>query len=161
VSNPNSNRTLFEDAKGLFDLHAPAVHAHDTFGQIALERQRSGEKPRFLFSLVAQEYDDGEQAWLDLDDEDALTQIQGASIRYGIAVGPTPERKPLRLRTPGADPDRPQQPKPLTAARYGFSLNAALACKADERRKLERLCRYVERRPAGADRSTPQHSSQS
>ena len=55
-------------------------------------------------ALVAHEYDDGEQAWLDFgpDGEDALTQLQGASIRYRIAVGPIAGRKTLRLHTPGA-----------------------------------------------------------
>ena len=38
-----------------------------------------------------------------------------------------------------------EPPKPFTAARDGFSLNAAVACKAGDRRKLERLCRYVAR----------------
>lgn len=51
-----------------------------------------------------QAYDDAEQLWLDLDGdgEDALPQLQGASIRYRIAVGPIAGRKTLRLHTPGA-----------------------------------------------------------
>ena len=98
-------------------------------------------------ALVAQEYDDEEQLWLDLDPdgEDALLQLQGASIRYRIAVGPIAGRKTLRLHTPGAALERAQQPKPFTAERGGFSLNAAVACKGGDRRKLERLCRYVVR----------------
>jgi hypothetical protein len=99
-------------------------------------------------ALVAQEYDD-EQLWLDLDPdgEEALTQLQGAAVRYRIAVGPIEGRKTLRLHTPGVALDGPgrEPPKPFTAARDGFSLNAAVACKAGERRKLERLCRYVAR----------------
>jgi hypothetical protein len=82
-------------------------------------------------ALVAQEYDDEEQLWLDLDPagEDALLQLQGASIRYRIAVGPITGRKTLRLHTPGAALEGPgrEQPKPFTAAREGFSLNAAVA----------------------------------
>ena len=81
--------------------------------------------------LVAQEYDDEEQLWLDLDPEgeDALTQLQGASIRFAVAVGPIAGRKTLRLHTPGAALDGPvrEPPKPFTAARDGFSLNAAVA----------------------------------
>ena len=77
--------------------------------------------------------------------EDALTQILGASIRYRIAVGPIAERKTLRLRTPVVAIEAREPAKPFTAARDGFSLNAAVACRADERRKLERLCRYVAR----------------
>ena len=39
--------------------------------------------------------------------------------------------------------------KPFTAARDGFSLNAALGCEVRERGKLERVCRYVARPPMG------------
>jgi len=107
-------------------------------------------------ALVAQEYDDEEQLWLDLDPdgEEALTQLQGASIRYRIAVGPIAGRKTLRLHTPEAALDGPgrEPPKPFTAARDGFSLNAAVACKARDRRKLERLCRYVARPAIACER---------
>ncbi len=42
--------------------------------------------------------------------------------------------------------------KPLTAARDGFSINAAVACEAHQREKLERLCRYVSRGPIALQR---------
>jgi hypothetical protein len=78
---------------------------------------------------------DGQRAWLDLapDGEDALTQLQGASIRYRIAVGPIAGRKTLRLHTPGAALEGPEHSKPFTGARDGFSLDAALTCRAEER----------------------------
>jgi hypothetical protein len=107
-------------------------------------------------ALVEQQYDDGEQAWLDLDGddagEDALAQLQGASVRYRIAVGPIAGRKTLRLHTPGAGLEGRAPAKPFTAERDGFSLNAAVACRAEERRKLERLCRYVARPPVALQR---------
>jgi hypothetical protein len=40
---------------------------------------------------------------------------------------------------------RPETVKPLTVNQQGFSLNAAVACPADRRDRLERLCRYVTR----------------
>ena len=45
----------------------------------------------------------GAAAWLVVDcaGEDALTRLQGASIRYRIAVRPIAARKTLRLHTPG------------------------------------------------------------
>jgi hypothetical protein len=89
----------------------------------------------------AQDYDDEKQLWLDLDPggEDALLQLQGASLRYRIGVGPIVGRKTLRLHTPGAARERAQQSKPFTVARDGFLLNATVAkLKARERRKLER-----------------------
>ena len=105
-------------------------------------------------ALVEQEYDDEEQHWLELeaDGEDALTQLQSASIRYRIAVGPIAGRKTLRLHTSGIALERLQSAKPFTAARDGFSLNAAVACKATERRRLERLCRYVARPAIACER---------
>ena len=42
--------------------------------------------------------------------------------------------------------------KALTAARDGFSLNAAVACEDHQREKLERLCRYVRRGPIALER---------
>lgn len=42
--------------------------------------------------------------------------------------------------------------KPLTVAERGFSLNAAVSCKANQRNKLERLCRYFARPPISNDR---------
>ena len=105
-------------------------------------------------ALVEQAYDDEEQHWLEhgADGEDALTQLQGASIRCRIAVGPIAGRKTLRLLTPGANFEGREPVKPLTAARDGFSLNAALACRSEERRKLERLCRYMARPPIALER---------
>lgn len=98
-------------------------------------------------ALVEEHDDEGKQHWLDCDadNHDALRQLQGASIRYRIAVGPIAGRRALRLQTPGVAREGQAPVKPLTAERDGFSLNAAVACRGDERRKLERLCRYVAR----------------
>ncbi len=51
----------------------------------------------------------------------------------------------MTLRNPGAVSGARESAKPLTAARDGFSLNAALVCEDHERDKLECLCRYVSR----------------
>ena len=42
--------------------------------------------------------------------------------------------------------------KPFTAARDGFSINAAVGCEAHERGKLERVCRYMARPPIAEER---------
>jgi Putative transposase len=42
--------------------------------------------------------------------------------------------------------------KPLCANEQGFSLHAALRCHANERLKLERLCRYITRPALANDR---------
>ena len=41
--------------------------------------------------------------------------------------------------------------KPFTAARDGFSLNCAVACKAQDRKKLERVIRYMARPPVSLE----------
>jgi len=64
-------------------------------------------------------------------------------VRDRIAVGPITARKTLRLPAPGALSTATQVTKRLTASRNGFSLDAVQACRAGERKKLERLCRYV------------------
>ncbi len=68
-------------------------------------------------------------------------QVLGHSITYRIAVGPQAGRKVYTLQTlPGSEPDEFVD----TAARVsGFSLHAGVSAGADERKKLERLCRYI------------------
>jgi hypothetical protein len=71
-----------------------------------------------------------------------LDQLLGHSITYRIAVGPRQGRKVFTLQT-----------LPATDDPYGdgigevggFSLHAGVAAKAQERNKLERLCRYISR----------------
>ena len=63
----------------------------------------------------------------------------GHSISYSIAVGPHAGRKVFTLQTlPACD-------EPDAGKVAGFSLHAGVATKADERKKLERLCRYITR----------------
>jgi len=73
--------------------------------------------------------------------EDPMAQLLGHSITYRIAVGPQAGRKVYTLQTlPGSEPDEFVD----TAARVsGFSLHAGVSARADERKKLERLCRYI------------------
>ena len=94
---------------------------------------------------------DAEAEYLDLvQDEDAMGAIVGASITYRLAFGPNAGRKALTLQTV---PVRTEQRKgdDLVTKQAGFSLHAGIACKSHQRKKLERLCRYITR-PAIADR---------
>jgi hypothetical protein len=104
--------------------------------------------------LVADPEEEGGSPYLNLErpDDDALATIEGASVRYRIAVGPIAGRKTLRLQVPGLTAQLGESAKPLTMARAGFSLNASVACRAEERKKLERLCRYVARPPLALGR---------
>ena len=85
---------------------------------------------------------DAESEYLDFEPE-AFEQLIGASIHYRIAIGPNAGKKALTLRT------IPAQPEPfastLLAKQPGFSLHAATVCEANQRDKLEKLCRYITR----------------
>ena len=84
---------------------------------------------------------DAEDSYLTSDtvDEDPMQSLVGHSISYRIAVGPHAGRKVFTLQTlPACD-------EPDTGKVAGFSLHAGVAAKADERKKLERLCRYIAR----------------
>jgi hypothetical protein len=68
-----------------------------------------------------------------------MDQLLGHSITYRIAVGPHAGRKVSTM---------PSCNKPVDAAVgkvAGFSLHAGVAARKDERKKLERLCRYIAR----------------
>jgi len=80
--------------------------------------------------------EDPEQPWLDLEPGSALEHLAAAAVRYRIALGPIAGRKTLTLHEPGAISRARESAKPLTAARDGFSLNAAVACKDHEPDKL-------------------------
>ena len=73
-----------------------------------------------------------------------MDQLRGNSITYRIAVGPQAGRKVFSLQTlPTSDPEETLTDTVGKVAR--FSLHAGVAARADERQKLERLCRYISR----------------
>ena len=96
----------------------------------------------FMLAVIA----DAKNCYLTCDeaDDDPMTQLLGSSITYRIAVGPQAGRKVFTLQTlPAGDPD---EPCVNTVGKVsGFSLHAGVAAKADQRNKLERLCRYITR----------------
>jgi hypothetical protein len=70
----------------------------------------------------------------------SLNQIQAASINYRIAIGPHAGRKAVTLYSVPPVEDEPSIP--LLATMY----------EADQRSKLERLCRYITRPPIATKR---------
>ena len=75
-------------------------------------------------------------------DAGPMDQLLGHSITYCIAVGPQAGRKVFTLQTLPACAELFDVPVGKIA---GFLLHAGVATKADERKKLERLCRYIAR----------------
>ncbi len=89
---------------------------------------------------------DAENSYLasDVVDDDPLNQLLGSSITYRIAVGPQAGRKVFTLQTlPAGEAADPFGDTVGKVA--GFSLHAGVAARADERKKLEHLCRYISR----------------
>lgn len=74
--------------------------------------------------------------------ENAFDHIQASSITYRIALGKNKGQKALTLKTVAT---KEEKQKPFLAKYSGFSLHAGVACKASERKKLERVCRYISR----------------
>ena len=88
--------------------------------------------------------DESSYLTLDLQDDDSMQQLQGHSITYRIAVGPKQGRKVFTLQTiPSWEDDDFGSNQVGKIA--GFSLHAGVATKTRERKKLERLCRYISR----------------
>ena len=80
---------------------------------------------------------------VDADDKVPMDHLLGSSITYRVAVGPQQGRKVFTLQTL---PDCGDDPFASTLGKVaGFSLHAGVAARANERDKLERLCRYIAR----------------
>ena len=71
-----------------------------------------------------------------------MDQLLSSSITYRIVVGPQQGRQVFTLQTLPAC-EEPFDEGVGKAA--GFSLHAGVAARADERRKLEKLCRTISR----------------
>jgi hypothetical protein len=97
-----------------------------------LERQGPLERDAENSDLIA-----------DAASEDPMNQLLDHSFTYRIALGPQAGRKVFTLQTlPACEPDDYID----TASKItGFSLHAGVAVRADDRKKLERLCRYISR----------------
>jgi hypothetical protein len=82
-------------------------------------------------------------------EETGLEGVLGSSITYRIAVGPKQGRKAFCMQSlPLAG--SLEETSARVARVAGFSLHAGVAAARHERRKLERLCRYITR-PAIAE----------
>ena len=81
---------------------------------------------------------------VDTDPESPMNQLLGHSITYRIAVGPQQGRKVFTLQTL-LDCESDSLCSSSVGETAGFSLHAGVATKANERAKLERLCRYITR----------------
>jgi hypothetical protein len=80
---------------------------------------------------------------IDLSDDDSFTKLQAGAISYRFAFGPNKGKKALTLKTvPEQDHNSEGG---LVAKNSGFSLHAGVTVPGTERKKLEKLCRYIAR----------------
>lgn len=136
---------LIPDGVYTFEQGVPRFHEVRAPPPESLERLLTQIVRRVYRRLVVDGWliEDESQSWLDLEEMDALDALRAASIRYRVALGPGAGRRTATLVDPSLA--RPETVKPFTVNQQGFSLNAAVACPADRRDRLERLCRYITR----------------
>ena len=116
-----------------------------------LLHQISDRVARFLERRGILERDE-DNSYLTLDclEEDPLRDIHSHSVTYRVAIGPQKGRKVFTLQTIAPQPE--SAPDNARVAKLnGFSLHAGVAARAHQRKKLERLCRYIAR-PAISER---------
>ncbi|MEZ5517131.1 MAG: transposase [Gammaproteobacteria bacterium] len=129
-------RRMVESAALLVDEVLPARPLLQMIGQ---------QVARFLERRGILERDE-DNSYLTLDglEEDPLKDIHGYSVTYRVAIGPQKGRKVFTLQTIAPQP--PHSPDNARVAKLnGFSLHAGVAARAHQRRKVERLCRYISR----------------
>jgi len=90
----------------------------------------------YLIEDQGQTYLEGE------GEESALSNLQPAATSYRISLGPRRGKKVYTLKTVEAEEGSGSE---RCVQNNGFSLHADVSCEADERKKLEKLCRYVAR----------------
>jgi hypothetical protein len=96
---------------------------------------------------------DAESSYLALEpggEEGALADLQGHSITYRIALGPHKGRKAFLLQS--LAPRGEERAGECVVQANGFSLHAGIAAEAEQRQKLERLCRYIARPAVAIER---------
>jgi len=87
------------------------------------------------------------------------TGASGSGITYRIALGPQQGRKVFTLQT---IPPKHGKHSPLSPVgkEAGFSLHAGVTTAADQRDKLERICRYIARPAVSEKRLSLTHNGQ-
>ena len=78
-------------------------------------------------------------------EDEVMNHLQGSSITYRVAVGSQQGRKVLTLKTFPSRDEFDESTGQALAKAGGFSLHAGVSAKANQRGKVERLCRYIAR----------------
>ena len=138
-------------------LFLGGVYSRNQYGKIVFRRTKAPDKvglgklinktsQRTATYLERQGFleRDEENSYLQLDgmEEDPMQQLLGPSITYRVAVEPQQGKKVFTLQTvPATESDGNSQVAPES----GYSLHAGFVAQHWERKKLERLYRYITR----------------
>jgi hypothetical protein len=138
-------------------LFVDGVYSKNQYGKVTFHRTKAPDKEelrklvntishrvaRYLVRQGLLEKDE-ESSYLHLDglEEDPMQQLLGHSITYRVAVGARQGQKVFTLQTVTAKLDDGNDQAAKVA---GFSLHAGVVAQHWERKKLERLCRYITR----------------
>lgn len=136
VSSKNGDQTIF------YPIAEPSVEElYQVLEVIIKETLLLLEKE----GLLIKENEDSASLSLDTEDDDVFSHIQSSSVQYRYATGPNKGKIALSLKSV------PKATKVgLVAERSGFSLHAGVAIS--DRKKLEKLARYIARPPIAVDR---------
>ena len=86
---------------------------------------------------------------MNLEESDALTRPQAGSATYRFALSPNKGNVALRLQTVDSDH---RTSNGLVVKMSGFLLHAGVAFQGSERKKIEKLCRYIARPAVALER---------
>jgi hypothetical protein len=97
--------------------------------------------------------DDTPALTINADESDPLAALHGASVASQVAFGAKKGQYVRRLGSFGRMVDEsPISKTPLCAAIQNFSLHAGVFCAHNERKKLEKVARYIARPAVSEDR---------
>lgn len=138
-------------------LFIDGVYSRNQYGKVTFHRTQAPdqEELRQLVNTISHRVarylvrqglleKDEENSYLQLEglEEDPMQQLLGHSITYRVAVGASQGQKVFTLQTVPAKVDDGNDQAAKVA---GFSLHAGVIAQHWERKKLERLCRYITR----------------
>jgi Putative transposase/Transposase zinc-binding domain len=152
--NPHFHQMVIDGVYEIDEAGAPkAFHCVDAPSKKELERVLKTIIARVITLLEKRGLitkDEDHPVQLDIPAEDPFSRLQAQSVSYRFAFGPNKGRKAFTLKS-APDPDH-NSVKGLVANHSGFSLHAGVWCAGNERKKLERVCRYIARPAIALDR---------
>ena len=125
--------------------HFHGIKAPTSYEMSLLLHRISKRLARLLERAGYLEREEGGCLTLEGFEDEVMNHLQGSSITYRVAVGSQQGRKVLTLKTLPSRDEFDESTGQALAKAGGFSLHAGVSAKANQRGKVERLCRYIAR----------------